>query len=171
MKKTSELTLSAILTALGVIFLLLGRLVPSLDIVAILFASLPVVFAMLELRRVWAYLIYFATSALALMLLFGFVSLEYLLFGGIYPILKYYFERLPRRLSLLPKLLFFNSVAIGALLLGGRLFGVELLLSRELLIPIWLLANLTFLIYDLLMTQMIVRYLRQIRPRIKRFLK
>ena len=171
MKKTTELTLSAILTALGVIFLMLGRLVPSLDIVAILFASLPIVFAMLELRRVWAYLIYFATSALALLLLFSFVALEYLLFGGIYPILKYYFERLPRRLSLVPKLLFFNFVAVGALILGKRLFGLELSLSRELLIPLWLLANLTFLIYDLLMTQMILRYTVQIRARIKRFLK
>lgn len=171
MKKTTELTLSAILTALGVIFLMLGRLVPSLDIVAILFASLPIVFAMLELRRVWAYLIYFATSALALLLLFSFVALEYLLFGGIYPILKYYFERLPRRLSLVPKLLFFNLVAVGALILGKRLFGLELSLSRELLIPLWLLANLTFLIYDLLMTQMILRYTVQIRARIKRFLK
>ncbi len=171
MKKTSELTLSAILTALGVTLLLFGKLVPSLDIVALLFASLPIVFAMLELRRTWAYLIYLATSALALMLLFSFVALEYVLFGGIYPILKYYFERLPRRVSLVPKLLFFNLIAIGTLLLGGKLFGTELAVSRELLLVTWLLANLTFLIYDLLMTQMILRYLVRIRPRIERFLK
>ena len=171
MKKTNELTLSAILTALGVIFLLFGRLVPSLDITAILFASMPIVFAMLELRRIWPYLIYFATSALAMMLFFSFVSLEYILFGGVYPIAKYYFEKLPRRLAPIPTLLFFNLVAVGALWLGKKLFGTELSASRELLIPIWLLANLTFLIYDYLMTQLIVRYFLQIRPRIRRFLK
>ena len=171
MKKTRELTLSAILTALGVILLLFGKLVPSLDIVALLFASLPIVFAMLELRRVWAYLIYAATAALSMILVFSFVSLEYLLFGGLYPILKYYFEKLPRRLSLIPKLLFFNFGAVGVVLLGKRLLGLELSLSRELLLVTWLLANLTFLIYDLLMTQMILRYLVQIRGVIKRFLK
>jgi hypothetical protein len=171
MKKTSELTLSAILTALGVIFLLFGRLVPSLDIVAILFASMPIVFGMLELRRVWPYLIYLATSALALMLFFSLVTLEYILFGGIYPIVKYYFEKLPRRLALLPKLLFFNLVAIGATVLAKQLFGIELAASRGLLIPLLLLANLTFLIYDLLMTQLIARYFTRIRPKIKRFLK
>ena len=171
MKKTSELTLSAILTALGVILLLLGRLVPALDIVAILFASLPTVFAMLELRRAWPPLIYLATSALSMMLFFSFVTLEYVLFGGIYPILKYYFEKLPRRLALLPKLLSFNLLAIGVLALGRFLFGTELVASRSLLIPLWLLANLTFLIYDYLMTQLILRYLTLIRPRIARFLK
>ena len=171
MKKTNELTLSAILTALGVILLLFGRLVPSLDIVAILFASMPIIFAMLELRRIWPYLIYFATSALAMMLFFSFVSLEYLLFGGIYPIVKYYFEKLPRRIALIPKLVFFNLVAFGALSLGKVLFGTELAVSRELLIPLWLLANLTFLIYDLLMTHLILRYFTLIRPKIQRFLK
>ena len=171
MKKTNELTLSAILTALGVILLLFGRLVPSLDIVAILFASMPIVFAMLELRRAWPYLIYFATSALGMMLFFSFVTLEYILFGGIYPIAKYYFEKLPRRIAPLPKLLFFNLVAVGALILGKKLFATEISLERELFIPIWLLANLTFLIYDYLMTQLIVRYFLQIRPKLKRFLK
>ena len=108
---------------------------------------------------------------LGVLLFFNLVVLEYILFGGIYPILKYYLEKLPRRLALVLKVVCFNLLAFGILALSRRFFGLELEFGQAFWIPILLLANLTFLIYDLLMTHLIIRYYRLVRPKIARFLK
>lgn len=171
MERTKQLTLSAMLTALSVVILLFGMVVEVLDIAAVLLASMPIVFAMLELRRAWPYLLWAATSAIMLLFFFSLVSLEYAFFGGLYPILKYYFEKLPLRLALIPKLLSFNLLAAAVLFLSTAALGAALPAEGWFWIPLILLANLTFLIYDLLMTRLIVRYLLSIRPGIARFLK
>ena len=172
MNATRRLTLAAMLSALGVVLLFLGSLLEVLDLAAVMLASLFVVFAVLELGRAWPYLVYGATALLSLLLLqLRPVVLEYLLFGGIYPIVKHWVEKLPRAASLLLKLLFINLAVALTALLSLALLGLRLRFGVPHLLLLALLCNAVFFLYDYTLTRLVVRYLISIRPRIARLLK
>ena len=89
-QKTKRLTLSALLCALGAVMLCAGRLFDgSLDLTMAVLASLITVWAAEELGGYYPWLIWLATSVLALLLMpFNTAAWEYLLFAGIYPMLR-----------------------------------------------------------------------------------
>ncbi len=172
MNATRRLTLAAMLSALGVVLLALGSLVEFLDLVTVMLASLLVVFAVLELGRAWPYLTYAATALLALLILqLRPVVLEYLLFGGIYPIVKYGAEKLPRSFSLLLKFIFINLSVAAIALLSISVLGLGLRFGVPHLVALAALCNAVFFLYDYTLTRLVVRYFISIRPRIARLLK
>ena len=80
--------------ALSVILLGIGSLVEVLDLSMAVIASLAVVFAAIELRGKYPYLVYAATALLSLLLLpLKTPGLCYALFAGYYPLLKRAFEK------------------------------------------------------------------------------
>ena len=119
-RATRQLTAAAILVALGVVFLALGALVEVLDLSMAAVASLCVAFAVIELGGKWPYLIYFAISLLAVLLLpVKTPALLFALFAGYYPIVKALLERrFSRPVSWVFKILTFE-VALGLILLLG----------------------------------------------------
>jgi len=180
MKRTKKLTVAAILVALCVVILSVGSLVEVLDLCTVFVASLMVAFAVAELGSPWQWLVFAASAVLSVLLVPNkYAAWEYALVVGVLPILKQYWERLPRPIAFLLKFVSFNILFAGVLCLflfalgmplePLSLFGVTVTRGAEIAILAGL-ANLCFFIYDYLLTALAVAYGRRIRPRFARFL-
>ena len=165
---TRRLTVSAMLVALGVVLLGLGAMVEVLDLSMAVIVSILAVFAVIEMSRGYAVLIYAATSVLSLLLLPAKTpALIYAAFAGYYPILKAILEgKLPRALAWVVKTAIF-CLGVGAvLLIGARVLIMDLS---------WVFANWwfllllppVFLLYDFALTRLISAYLLKWRPRLR----
>lgn len=170
MRKTLPLTLSAMLTALGVVLLWLGGLIEVFDLTVAAIVALFVLFAHRELPRSCAYMIYLGTSLLGLLLLPAkTAAMVYAAFVGWYPIAKYHLDHLPRLFSWLLKMLIFNIAVALMLLASVFVFG----LPNEGL-PVYLVifaaGNLSFVLYDILLNRLYILYAARLRARVQRIL-
>lgn len=158
-----RVAVSAILCSLGVLFLYLGAVLEVLDLTMGAFASIIIIFSVIEMGGGSPYLIYAVTSVLSLILLPNkFPALLYLLFAGIYPIFKAKFERLHFAVSWVLKLSFFNT----SLLILIFMTVYMLHLPDNDLGYTWAafaLGNATFILYDVAVTRLITFYLVKIR--------
>jgi len=177
MKKTKKIAIAAILAAFGVVILYLGALIEVIDLSVALLASFLILFCMVELGRSVSLSVYFVTALLSFLLLPNkSPALLYAAVFGYMPITKFLFEKAPRWISWIGKLLLFNA----AMVLTGY-FGWELLgfttENRFGLDPIFIvtaylvLANLAFLLCDLLYTRLAAVYLKKYRNTIRKYLK
>ncbi len=181
MKRTKILTLSAALVALSVVLMFLGSLVEVLDLVMLFVASLFLAFAVIEFGGGWPWMIYAATSVIGVLILPNkFVVCEYAVVVGLLPMLKSYFEKLPRVAGALLKYLSFNllfggAVALFYLVLGMPYAAVTVfsLTIPAYFVPVVLFAlgNLCYFCYDILLTRMITLYYFKFRDRIRRALR
>ena len=172
MKPVRALTLSAVLAALSVLLLFLGSLFDVTDLAAVMVASFFVVLVVIECRGAWPWLLYVSVSVLSFLLLPGrFVSVEYALFGGIWPILKYWLERLPRLPSVLLKLLVGNALAAFAAWLGLKFFGLEVPSALWLKVAAVVLWEAVLVLYDFLLTRLIVIWCVKYRSRFRRLFR
>lgn len=166
MKRTKKLALAAILSALGVVILLLGSVITVLDLTAVAVASFLIMLAVIELSGAYPYLIWIVTGVLAFLLLpdkFG--AALYLGFGGIYPIFKAMFERFHIAVSWLLKFSFFNTVLTLIIVVCNYILHLpETGLGFTL--PVYLLCNTAFFFYDLASTSIITVYLIKLRKRL-----
>ncbi len=172
MRSTKKLALSAMLVALGAVFMLLGTFVPVMDLTVCALTSVLVAFAYLEIGSPYTWLIWLATS-LCSAFFGGVLWMEYLLIFGIYPIIKAYIERLRRGLWLPMKLLFANVACVLLHFLSLLVTGQSLITEEsKLLTAIVIVAmNVATLLYDLFLTVMIRFYCDRLRHRFKSFLK
>ena len=170
-KQIVNLSVSAMLCALGVIILSLGSLVEVVDASVAVIASLLCVYAVIEIGGIYPWLIWLVTSIIGLLLLVSQPTpvLFYALLAGYYPILKAKFERLPVALSYLLK---WACATIGTLAIGGVSYLFVPSLLEGLHAP-WLLA-LTYLgilavffLYDVCLTMLITFYFRRLRKRLR----
>lgn len=166
-KTTLRLTLSAILSALGVILLWLGGLVQIIDLSMAVLVSFLVVFAVIELRGKYPYLIYAVTSVLSFLLLpANTAAMAYVLFAGYYPIVKGLVEgHLPKAAAWAVKIVVFCAGVAGALLLSEFV----LLWNLSFVWAHWYLLFILppiFVLYDVVLTRMISSYLLHWRDRL-----
>lgn len=161
------------ISALSVVLLYLGALAEMLDLSVAALASFAVVFAVIELGGAYPYLIWACVSALSLLILpVKFPALVYLLFAGVYPILKSKFERLRPVLSWALKILVFELALLLLYLLSRFVFMIEdMPFAFDLLF--FALANAAFVLYDVAMSKIILLYVVKLRKRLKidRFFK
>lgn len=165
-KKTSVqvkyLTVSAMLSALGVVILGLGSIIEVLDITVAVFASLLVTYAVIEIGGAYPWLIWVVTSVIALLLLpLKTPVLFYAFLTGYYPILK---QKIERRMARLPAWTAKMGMLAASLLI---IWGVSKLFFPELLETTggWIMAAATivvgiacFVLYDILLGRLITRY-------------
>jgi hypothetical protein len=167
-KTTLRLTLSAAICALGIVMLWLGGLVQIIDLSMAVLVSMLVVFAVIELKGSYPYLIYAVTSVLSILLLpTNSAALTYVLFAGYYPIVKALLEgHLPRVVAWAIKLVLFCAAVAGALLLAEfvLLWDLSWVWAHWYLLP--LLAPI-FVLYDVVLTRMITAYLLRWRERLR----
>lgn len=168
MKKTRDLTACSVLCALSMAFMLVGSLIDVLDLSAVMLASVISLFIYVEFGGKYAWTAYAVTGILALLLLPSkAVALEYVLFGGFYPICRTYFLRFGRVLSLLLRLAVFNlSLTVIAWLL-------TLLVTPEgTSIPMQVLTyavgNAAFLLYDHALSRVAILWIRYLAPKLRR---
>ncbi len=165
--RTRKLAVSAMLSALGVVILYLGSVINVLDLTMVAIASLFVFFAVIELGTPFQYLIYAVTALLSMFLLPDkFAALTYLLFGGIYPVFKAMFERLHYVISWILKFSFFNTVLSVIVAVSVYIMHIE---DSEVgfTVGLYVLGNVTFLLYDIATTQLITLYLVKLRQRFR----
>lgn len=163
MNKTKKITLAAILSALGVIVLMLGSIFTMLDLTMVAVASLLVVMAVIELGGFYPYLIWLVTGVLACLLLPDkFSAILYVIFGGIYPILKAMFERFHFIAAWILKLSYFNTMLTLLILLCSYIFKMP---DTELSFNwiVYLLCNGVFVLYDIAASEMIILYMIKLR--------
>ncbi len=166
--KTKMLALSSCFVALGVTLMYFGAITNVLDLTMVAVTSVAVYFAVIEMGGYYPYMIYAATTVLALILLPDkFSAIAYMAFGGIYPILKEKFERRKKPVCIFLKFLFFNIAGVAIILVSIFILNF----STEDGIPYYIatlaLANVAFLLYDIAMTRMITLYLFKFRQMLK----
>ena len=167
-RHTKSLALASLLSALGVVLLYVGAVVEVLDMSMAMLASLPIVFAVIEMGGAWPWLMYAATGTLSLILLpQKLPCVFYIFLAGFYPILK---EKIEKRFRGLPCL--FLKLAV----FGGCVFLMWLVI--RLFLPasvfeggalVWIaLVTVALFLYDILLTRLVSKYLFVWR---KRFFK
>lgn len=182
-QKTKRLTVSALLCALGAVMLCCGRLFDgSLDLTMAALASLITVWAAEELGGWYPWLIWLVTALLALVLMpFNTAAWEYLLFAGVYPMLRVLLEKVPLVLRLIVKPVIFNAViALGVLILWQLLFPTAQSYPAALgaflggqgahwgySLAVWITANGAFVLYDFAIGRFIAAYRINLRKRLK----
>lgn len=163
MKNTKKIALAAILSALGVIILLLGSIITVLDLTAVAMASLLIMLAVIEIGGWYPYLVWLVTGLLSVLLLPSkFTALLYLIFGGIYPILKAIFERMHYIVAWVLKLSFFNFMLTMLIFVSEYLFHIpDTDLGYNWVV--YLLCNGVFVLYDIATSQLLTLYLIKLR--------
>ena len=170
-KQTQYLTAAAICVALGVVLLALGSLIEVLDISMAVLASLTVVFARIELRGKYPYLVFAATALLSLLLLPQKTpALLYACFAGFYPILKGVFEgKLPRALCFAAKVASFLCGLVLYVFLSVKIFFIGEVVWKNAYLWLVLPAVGVFVVYDIALTRLITAYFTRLRSRLRLF--
>ncbi len=167
MKQSKKIALGSMLSALGVITLLAGSFIEVLDLTAIVFSMIFIIIAVIELGGAFPWVIYAVTGTLALLLCpLKIVALEYILFGGIYPIFKEIFERKHYIIAWTLKLSLFNTGLLLIILLSEYILHLPDT-GFAFRVPIILFGNLFFIIVDLALTRIITFYIMVIRKKLK----
>lgn len=105
MKKSKQIAFCALMIALSVVFLLLGGITSILDLTAVVISAM-VLFVVYEELKFAAVLVYLGVTLIAFILPNGLtMAVEYAIFA-IYPILKPIFEKAPKVVSIIIKLIF-----------------------------------------------------------------
>ena len=171
MKKTKRLTLSALFSAVSTALLALASLTEIADLAISMLASAVLVLAIIELSEKWGFMIYAVTSTLSLILLPSkFIAAVYLVFTGLYPLIKRRFDRFPTAIAWLFKALYFNASLTSALLIARFVFAIDTY-AGWMLVLYFATANLTFVLFDFTIKRLTLVYLVRYRKRFSKFFK
>ncbi len=159
-REVLRISLCGLLTALTYIFLAVGSVFEAFEFCAVLFASFPILFCMIEMGTKYAVPTWLASSLVAFLLLPGskFSALVYFLFGGMYPILKPYFHKLKRPLPLVAKLLYIAVDFVIIYFLSSWLFPADEESGMIFAVIFALLTVVTFFLYDFLLGKITEMY-------------
>lgn len=164
---TKRLAASALLAALSFVFMYIGTLTGVMDLCAVVVGALCCAFAVIELGSFWPWLVCAVSGVLCLLFLPDkFCALEYISLGGIYPILKYIFEKLPLWLSWVCKAVSLNVMLTLCLLIAKFVLGI----SDDWVAfnaVVYILANAFFVLFDYALTVFITYYTVKLRHRMK----
>ncbi len=165
---TKRLTVCAMLSALGVVLLLLGSFIEVMDIAMAALASLLCIFAVIEYGGAAPWLVFSVTGVLSLVLLPNKTpAAMYVVFLGYYPIIKEKLEKLKKPISWLLKEVIFNVALVALFLI------VKFLLMPNISEPLWMyvalvvLSEVAFILYDIALTRLITFYIIKLRHRFK----
>ena len=161
------------LTAIGVVILYIGSVFEIMDLTISCAASLAVLFCTMELGTKYAVAVYAATSVLSLILVPNkWIAAYFILFFGIMPITKKFFEKTGKIFSWVLKIAAFNAEIFAFYFIAKGLdFFAENERSVPYLLAMLLLANLAFAMADILYTRIFRIYDIKYRARIRKFLK
>ena len=166
-KQTKRLALCAILAGLSLAVLYVGALSGIFDLCAVVVGALCTAFVVLEIGGIYPWLTAAVTGTLAVLLLPDkFVALEYVVLGGLYPIIKSFFERFGRILSWVLKLIYFNCALTVCVLLSMFVLQSQDFVSASWIV-IYAAGNVFFVIYDIALTSFISVYVLRLRKRLK----
>jgi hypothetical protein len=165
-QRIKYITVSAMLSALGVIIMAIGAFVEVLDLSTAVLASMLCIYAVIEIRGSYPWMIWLVTSILSLILLpIKTPAVFYALFFGFYPILKEKLERLSGFVSWILKLVIFH-LSVGVMWGVFKLFipsALEDMGMGWMLLALYALGLVCFVLYDIALTRLITFYLFRLR--------
>ncbi len=163
-KRILKLVFCSLFSALGIVMLWIGGALGDLDLTIAGLASLLILIVIIELNGKYALLVYIVTSSLSLMLFSLYpITMIYTLFVGVYPILKFLFEKIGKYISLIPKLIFMNLMLTALIFILKILYGIE---EDVMLWIVYILANIAFLIFDFTLSKIKDLYISVLQKRI-----
>ncbi len=169
-----RIALSGLLAALAVSVMFLGGVLPFATIAMPVMASLILIPVYIEAGRKWGVLWYLAVAALGLLLCTDKEGPILFVFFGCYPMLHRKIGHLRvRALRWLLKIVYVNASIAAAYSLMIFLFRMDAILKEYrqtgtfLLIALVALANVSFVIYDVLIDRLELYYHVRIRPKLK----
>lgn len=159
-----KVAVGGIFTAISLIFLYFALYLPSIKFTMYFLAGMIPGLILVEMGLRQAWMLYGATSLLSFVMLGNAVSIiPYVMIFGLYPILKFYIEKIKRPIiEILVKLLFFNIAIAFVYIIWTKLF----LLNVHVDFPIvWIIIGMqpVFLFYDYIFTRVIFHYCDRIR--------
>ena len=158
---TKRLARLAILIALGVVFLLLGSVLPAGRLALVAVSSLPVCVALMMYGLKWSLAVFAVTAALGALLYPGAAAIMFTAFFGYYPIAKSLFEHIRKTaVCWICKYALYTFAFVVYWLLAKALFtftGGEL--SWYVLYP---LGAVVFFLYDMAYSSLIRFYIVKI---------
>lgn len=167
-KKSKAVATAGMLAALAVVILLLGSMFELLDLSAAAMAALVIMVAVIDLGNGWAFGVYLASAVLSVLLFPKTATVVFAAFLGYYPILKVYLDRIrPKFFQYAVKLIVFNAFLYIALLLAEKLLGAGNEWS-SLGYLLFLLGNLTFIVFDFAIERLSLFYIRKIKKHLHR---
>ncbi|MBE6631580.1 MAG: hypothetical protein E7623_02640 [Ruminococcaceae bacterium] len=166
-KETGKIALTGLLCALAVVILYFGSVLEILDLTTAAVASFLVYFAVIELGGMYPWSLWLISSVLSIVLLpnkFG--AAIFAVFAGVYPMFKLLFERNNAWISWILKMSMFDTALVLTLVLSKHFFAAQ---AEGMAIDIvfFVLGNITFVLYDLAMTKLLILYTVKIRSRLK----
>ncbi|EHI98934.1 membrane protein [Clostridium sp. DL-VIII] len=159
--KAKYIAENGIITALTLAILYSASIIPisTLSILTVASCLIPISIIRTSIKN--TILVYIASSILSFFLVTINIAIYYILFFGIYGIIKYFIEKIRNILiELVLKLVAFNM-----LLSVIYFIGTNLLINLDTKFPIyivWIIAQVVFLIYDYALTLIISFYLSRI---------
>ena len=165
----NKLTVGALLAALSVIFLYGAGIIPGIELTLYALASFLPAFMIIEFHGKGGIALYVAVSILGFLLAANKLTIiPYVMFFGIYGILKYYIEKIKQPVAQLTlKGLFFLIVFAVAYFFLREIFFAGIALP-DLAAPIIIVGGLIFFyLYDAIYTGIISIYMKKIHPFIK----
>ncbi len=160
--KSKSIAESGIFIALTIIILYSASYLSINTVAFLTVASSIIPISTIRNNIKYSFFIYLSSSILAVFLIPIKITIFYILFFGIYGILKYYIERLNRlHLEIILKLFSFNLIAFIIYFFFKKL----IINLSSINIPIWtafLVIQILFLIYDYALTLIISIYLDKI---------
>ncbi len=173
MRPVKKITISAMATALGSALMAIGAVWELVDMALAALASFLVVIILIEVGSPYPWLVWITTSLITFLFFPGStVWLMYFVFG-VFPILKYYIEKLKRLFWFPLKLIYVNACIIGLMYAMDFIFGLPLFETDLLILKIALYAvlNVAFFAYDRLLTLLVRLYNEKYRHRFRRLFK
>ncbi len=169
--QSKRLVFASLLCALSFVFMYIGNLTGVFDLCAVVVGAVCTIFAAIEMGGAWPWLVFAVTGVLcALLLPDKFIAMEYIALGGLYPILKAFFEKLPKIPSWAVKIVSFNIMLAACLALAKFVLGMqEEYIAFDIIV--FAAGNVFFVIYDIALTVFIAYYFQYIRSKLKIRLK
>jgi hypothetical protein len=167
-KKTSRIALGGILGALAVICLFLAVVLPTNRLAFYALSSFFSSIIIIESGIKSGWVFYAATAMLSAIIIPDKIGIiPYLIFFGIYGIIKFYIERMNRIVvEYILKYVYFNICIAIAILLIKQFFVQSITVA----IPWWaviLLLELVFLLYDYVYTLFIAYYRNKLKNKLR----
>ncbi|MBQ5996211.1 MAG: hypothetical protein IJL63_10210 [Clostridia bacterium] len=176
-KITSKTTLGGIIAALSVALMFMTGLIPVMTYAIPAAAGVLLTMIVIEIDKKWAFGVYAAVALLSMFLVADKeAALMYAMFFGYYPILKAVVEKhcsVP--VSWVIKLVVFNLTMVLAFLTSVYVFKIpfDAMQKYGRIAAVLLLAvgNIVFVVFDMMLTNLITLYLMKWQKLLKRLFK
>lgn len=166
-KRVKSITLSGILLAFTVICVFLAASLPTSKLSLYAISSLFIAVIIIEFGTKAGWAFYLASGILSVVLVPRLEVIPFVVFFGLYGLIKLYIEKLHSRIiEYILKLIYFNiCLALGLIFLKELIMdGVNLTVSIYIVAA---LLEVVFLVYDYVYTLFIRFYAAQLKPKLK----